>query len=143
MRWTAGIMVAVATVGLAAASEQPAAAVKLDGTYELVELLIEGKPNPKASEVKTIEIKDGVLTIKLGEREEGAKIKFDPSKKPAEIDLTPTRGKEEAVFGIYELKATDKGTELTMAFTRNGGPRPKDFKGEGKDEMVFKLFRKK
>jgi hypothetical protein len=45
--------------------------------------------------------------------------------------------------GIYEVKETDKGTELTIVF--GAGPkaeRPKDFKGTEND-VVLKLFRKK
>ena len=64
------------------------------------------------------------------------------AKKPTHIDISP--GGDETVMGIYEAKETDKGLELTLAFPKNPtSPRPKDFKGEGADEIVVKLLRKK
>ncbi len=48
------------------------------------------------------------------------------------------------IIGGREVKETDKGTELTIAFSHaEKAERPKDFKGAGKDDMVIKLFRKK
>ncbi|HJZ59590.1 MAG TPA: TIGR03067 domain-containing protein [Gemmataceae bacterium] len=140
MRWTVAAVVLAAATGLAVADD---AVPKLDGTYTVIEILIDGKPSPKAKEVKAVEIKDGTITIKDGEREEGAKFKLDASKKPAEIDITPIKGSNEMVAGIYQAKATTDGLELTIAFAKNGGPRPTDFKGQGKDEVVLKLLRKK
>ena len=70
---------------------------------------------------------------------------MDPTQKPPHIDLSPGgKGKKGKMMGIYEPKETDKGLELTLAFGfLPEHPRPKDFKGEGKDEIVFKLLRKK
>jgi uncharacterized protein (TIGR03067 family) len=131
----------VLAAGPVAAGDKPAA--KIDGTYEVVEILADGKPSPKAKEVTSVEIKDGVISINgAGKKEEGAKFKLDPAKTPAEIDITPLNEKE-LVAGIYQTKETDKGLELNIAFAKGGGPRPKDFKGEGKGEVVLKLFRKK
>jgi uncharacterized protein (TIGR03067 family) len=67
----------------------------------------------------------------------------DPSKTPAHIDIMP--GNNMTIPGIYELKESDKGTELTIAFVNDADvtDRPKDFKGEGKGEVVIKLLRKK
>jgi len=147
VRYILGIALTGALCAFAVADEKAdEAAKKLAGTYTLAELLIEGKPNPKADKVKSVEIKDGVISVKDGDKSEDAKFKLDPSKTPMEIDLTPKLGKS-AVLGIYQTKETDKGLELTIAFVHDGGngdgKRPKDFKGEGKDEVVMKLLRKK
>lgn len=119
------------------------AAKKLEGTYEIVSVLTDGKADDKKKEdVKSFVIKDGAIVIKERNREESAKFTVDPSKKPAHIDITP--GDDEKVLGIYEAKDTDKGLELTIAFsTAPKAERPKDFKGEGRESMVVKLLRKK
>jgi len=50
---------------------------------------------------------------------------------------------KKTVPGIYELKESDKTTTLTIAFAKGeGGDRPKDFKGEGKSDVVIKLKKK-
>jgi uncharacterized protein (TIGR03067 family) len=130
-------------VPIARADEKDA--TKLEGNYEVVSVLIGGKPDDKKKdEVKSFVIKDGMITVKANaDKEDSVKFTVDPTKKPAHIDIMP--GGEEKVLGIYETKDTDKGTELTIAFKEGpkGGDRPKDFKGEGKDDFVIKLFRKK
>lgn len=143
MRWLSGLITAAALVGFSHADDASDAAKKLEGTYSVVDLLIEGKPNPKKDEVAAVVLKDGTITIKLGKRDEAAKFALDPSKKPKEIDISPINSKDEKVSGIYETKETDQGLELTIAFAKENGPRPKDFKGTGKDEVVLKLLRKK
>ncbi|MBY0458270.1 MAG: TIGR03067 domain-containing protein [Gemmataceae bacterium] len=119
------------------------AAKKLEGTYEVLEVLVDGKPDKKKDEVTAFEIKGDELVVKTPDRDESATFTLDPSKKPAHIDITPKKGGPKTVPGIYEVKETDKGLELTIAFGRDEAGRPKDFKGEGKDEVVIKLFRKK
>jgi uncharacterized protein (TIGR03067 family) len=141
-----GLTLAIAIGGLATAEDKPAdAAKKLEGTYTVVEFLTNGKPSPKTAEIKTVEIKDGVISINLDKKSEDANFTLDPSKKPMEIDLKKKNGG--TVLGIYQTKETDKGLELTIAYIperSNGeGNRPKDFKGEGKEEAVFRLLRKK
>ncbi len=139
---TAVAILALAAFAAGAADDAKDAAKKLEGTYEVTEFLVGGKPDGKKDEVKSFEIKDGELTIKLEKtKNETAKFTLDPSKKPAHIDVMPGG---EKVPGIYEVKETDKGTELTIAFSKGGkSDRPKDFKGLGEDEVVIKLFRKK
>jgi uncharacterized protein (TIGR03067 family) len=133
---------ALATAVAGAADEPKEAAKKLEGTYEVLEVLIDGKPDKK-DDVKTAVIKDGRIIPKGKEgRDDSAAFVLNPSKKPAHIDLTPTG--EGTLLGIYEVKETDKGTELTIAFCGDPkGARPKDFKGAGKEEMVIKLLRRK
>jgi uncharacterized protein (TIGR03067 family) len=127
--------------GLAARADgdDPTAAVKkLDGTYEVLDVLVGGKPDKKKDEVKSFVIKDGEITISTGKKDEAVKFTVDPSKKPAHLDIAAG---PRSVPGIYEAKDTDKGLELTIAFSK--ADRPKDFKGEGADVVVMKLLRKK
>ena len=135
----------LAFAGAASAADDPKeAAKKLEGTYEVLEITEDGKPAPKKKEGVTFVIKDGEITVKEGEGKKDETVKFtlDPSKTPPHIDIMPRR--EKLVQGIYQTKETDKGLELTIAF-REGkdAGRPKDFKGEGKDEVILKLLRKK
>jgi uncharacterized protein (TIGR03067 family) len=135
-------------VPLARGDEKDDAAKKLEGPYEVVAVLVAGKADDgKKDEVKSFEIKDKTLVIKVKEdRDESAKFTLDPGQKPAHIDITPKNdGVGEVVKGIYMTKDTDKGLELTIAFSK-GGPnaeRPKDFDGKGEDDIVIKLLRKK
>jgi uncharacterized protein (TIGR03067 family) len=147
MRWILGLTLTMGVTGLVIAEDKAAAAAKkLEGTYTVTEVLIVGKPSPKSAEIKSVEIKDGVISIQDGKKNEDAKFKLNPAKTPMEIDLT-TKAMSPSVLGIYQTKETDKGLELTIAFIKGGGDkdgrRPKDFKGEGEDEVVLKLFRKK
>jgi uncharacterized protein (TIGR03067 family) len=141
MRQLIGAVVILAlAVPVARADEKDAK--KLEGTYEVVAVILGGKPDDtKKDSVRIVVIKDGEIIE--GKRDAGAKFTVDPSKKPAHFDVTPEKGKDKKVLGIYETKDTDRGMELTLAFTKEGTERPKDFKGEGKDEVVLKLFRKK
>jgi len=146
MRQILGSVVFLALAVPLIADEKEDALKKLNGTYEVLSLVIEGKADTKKADKVTFVIKDGTLTVieaDKKDRNENAKITLDPSKKPAQIDLTPDKGKDETLLGIYEVKETDKGTELTIALGRDKTARPKDFKGEGKGEMVVKVLRKK
>lgn len=138
---TAITVFALCALAAGAADDPKDAAKKLEGTYEVLELITGGKPDPKKDGVTAVEIKDGEIVVK-GREMDKAKFTLDPSKKPGHIDLMPN--KDETVPGIYEVKETDKGTELTIALTHaEKAERPKDFKGAGKDDLVIKLFRKK
>jgi uncharacterized protein (TIGR03067 family) len=107
-------------------------------------MLDEGKPENSKNEKRIFVFKDGTLTIREGEKKEESKFTVDPTKKPAQIDIKPEKnGYEWETHGIYELKETDKGTELIIAFAREGRDRPKDFKGEGENVVVVKLRRNK
>jgi len=142
MRKAAAVVAFFALVGWSVAADTPKeAAAKLEGTYEVVEIRIAGKPDPKKDELKAIIIKDGVLTMKA-KTDDPAKFTLDPSKAPAHIDIIAEG--ELKIPGVYEAKETPAGLELTIAMRM--GPkadRPKDLKGDGKDEVLLKLLRKK
>jgi uncharacterized protein (TIGR03067 family) len=145
MRRLITALAAVGAVGCAAAAAQDEAAreaKRLEGTYEVVEVVTGGKPDPKGAEVKSFEIKGVTITIKLAARDEVAKFTVDPSRKPAHIDITPEKA-DKPLPGIYEARDTDKGLELTIAFQEGGAAeRPKDFKGATAKDVVVKLLRK-
>jgi len=144
MRQLLGIAIFLAVALPLIADEKEDAAKKLNGTYEVTSILIEGKPDNEKKDKVTLIFKDGTIQVKEGDKtEEDAKFTVDPAKKPAHIDIMPDKGPKDTILGIYELKETDKGAELTIAIGKEKTERPKDFKGEGKDVMVLKLFRKK
>lgn len=131
-----------ALAGWTGAADAPKdAAKKLEGTYEVIDVTIAGKPDPMKDDVKAVVIKDGQIIVK-SKRDEPAKFTLDPSKAPAHIDISPDGGA--TMPGVYEVKETDKGTELTIVF-RPGlkAERPKDIKGDTKEDVVLKLLRKK
>jgi uncharacterized protein (TIGR03067 family) len=127
------------------ADEKEDAAKKLNGSYEVLAILIDGKPDEKKKEKVVLTFKDGLIKVKEGNdpEEDDAKFTVDPTKKPAQIDITPDKDPKAPMLGIYELKETDKGVELTLSIAMEKSERPKDFKGEGKDVMLLKLFRAK
>jgi uncharacterized protein (TIGR03067 family) len=143
-KFLAVVVFVVLAMPVAAADE--AAAKKLDGSYQVLSITAAGK-REKMNKDRVSEwvIKDGTIEMKEGGKKvDGAKFTVDPTQKPAHIDFLPGGTRKGGMMGIYEAKETDKGLELTLAFPLPlESPRPKDFKGEGKDEIVFKLLRKK
>jgi uncharacterized protein (TIGR03067 family) len=129
-------------VPVAVADEKDDAAKKLNGTYEVIELVVGGEPVPGYENSKKMAIKDGTLKLVIGgEEAEPSTFILDPSKKPAHIDIS--NGTEEGP-GIYAVKETADGLELTIAYAmKKGIARPKDFKGDGDGIAVMKLLRKK
>ena len=140
----AALLALAMPVARAADDDAAKAAKKIEGTYEVLSATRGGKPDEKAKDVESFTIKDGKITIATKGKDMKAKVTLDPSKKPAQIDITPEEGnKDMTIKGIYETKETDKGLELSIAFGRDGGDRPKDFKGDGEQEVSIKLLRKK
>jgi uncharacterized protein (TIGR03067 family) len=139
---TAITLLALVGTTTGAADDPKDAAKKLEGTYEVLEFIEAGKP--KVDELESFGIKDGVMSIKTkGNNVEKATFTLDPSKSPAQIDILPD-GDKKPVKGIYTVKETDKGLELTIAF--GDGPnaeRPKDFKADPDQGYLVTLRRKK
>jgi len=149
----AALFLAGATLALggARADEKKADDPKaLDGEYTLTAGLKGGQPAPEQflKAVQGVTIKDSVMTIKIkeGDKEDSkmAKLKLDPSKKPAELELIPQDGPEKgkAMPGIYSL---EKG-ELKLAFAESGpqpGPRPKDFTSTAENKVTILTLKKK
>lgn len=128
----------------AVADDKEDALKKINGTYDLVSASIGGNTLPKKAGNVTVTIKDGAMTIHEADnkKEETSKFTIDATKTPHAIDFMP-EGKNETLKGIYELKETDKGTELTIAMALEMAERPKEFKTDAINVLTFKLLRKK
>lgn len=141
MKRLAAAVLFAGLIGAATAQDPEKELKKLEGTYQVKALKKDGMDAPKevVDSVKGVAIKGGKLIIKVMGEDKTAKIKVDPTKKPAHIDITPEDGPEKDMTfpGIYSLA---KG-ELTIAFVE-GGDRPKDFKADGEKTMMLVLTRK-
>jgi len=123
----------------------------IDGEYTVVSATKAGKAENDdfLKAVEGITIKDGVFSIKLkmGDKAETktAKIKVDATKKPAEVDITPSEGpmKDKSIPAIF---AHEKD-ELKLAWVEGGrdkiGPRPKDFTSNGENNVTVLTLKKK
>jgi len=122
-------------------------AKELEGTYSLKSAMLGGQPAPEqiSKGLKAIVIKDGTIDVQIetdiaGKKEvrsDIASFKLDPSKKPAQIDLTPSKEKDKLRLGIYKF---EKG-ELTLCIAREGD-RPVDFDGKGEHVMKLVITKK-
>lgn len=131
----AGPLLAFALGGVVLADDAKALK-ELEGTYKVTGGAKGGVEIPETLRADmAVKISGETITISVKGNPFPAKIKIDPSKKPAHIDINPTEGAEKGKTfpGIY---AVEKG-ELTLAWSEKGD-RPKDFKGEG-DALVLKL----
>ena len=120
-------------VGAATAQDAEKELKKLEGTYKVKALTKDGMDAPKEvmDSVKGVAIKGGKLIIKVMGEDKTAKIKVDPTKKPAHIDITPEDGpeKDKTFPGIYKV---EKG-ELTIVVRR--GRRPAEgLQGQGRED---------
>jgi uncharacterized protein (TIGR03067 family) len=140
-RLLAAVAAGLVVVG-AGSARQDAPAKSIDGTYKVLSATFGGKTDTEKTAKAAFTFKDGTVTISDAgkDKEETASFKLDPSKTPGHIDITPKNDK--TVLGIYQTKSTPDGLEVTLAFTKNGGDRPTDFKGDAPGTVVLKLLRK-
>jgi uncharacterized protein (TIGR03067 family) len=124
-------------------------AKKLQGTWEITDLIVYGK-KVDFKEIKGTKFifSQDKLTLqppsdKLEVVVAGTySFKIDPKKKPAEVDLTPLDGKFKGVTspGIYELKGN------TLRWCQSDDPkskdRPKDFTSPEKSSLYVFTFKK-
>jgi RNA polymerase sigma factor (sigma-70 family) len=140
-------------------TKEAAAANELDGSYTVIEAIEAGKKKPGQSTYAArlrkcqVIIKEGILSFVLGDPDVDGhrgdwKFTLDPSKKPGRIDLKPLppEGSEWAdpsltLRGIYRVKKTDQGLELTIAWmTSPQGNRPENFDAKAPAEVVVRLL---
>lgn len=125
-----------------AAAQDPGRELKrLEGTYK-VKAISEGgmdAPAEVIDAVKGVVIKGDRFVITVADEDMPARIKIDPTRTPAHIDVTPESGPErEKTFpGVYKLEKA----ELIIVITK-GGERPRDFKADGEKDMKLVLTRK-
>lgn len=123
----------------------PAAPAAVDGTYLLVSVEAAGTGWDEAQLARRPEadrkvvIAGNRMTTRDGKAEAVATLKLDPSKTPAQLDITTTGpdGKPETLHGIYQVE----GDVLTIC-AAPGDPkyRPDVFRGEGR--AVLTRYRK-
>jgi uncharacterized protein (TIGR03067 family) len=100
---------------------------KIQGTWQFVSHEMDGKPMP-AEQVAKLKI---TFTGDKWSVREDAKVvqagthKFDPTKKPAQVDavVTEGEGKGSTMLGIYEMK----GDKMKVCFDLQGKERPTSF----------------
>ncbi len=135
----AGLFLGV--IAVASADDAADALKALNGSYTVKSLAKGGMaaPDEALKDFKGMTLKDGVMTLSVGDKEETAKIKVDPSKKPGHIDISPTSGPEKGKTfpGLYSF---EKG-ELKIVVVEEGD-RPKDLDGKGEGVMTL-VFSKK
>jgi uncharacterized protein (TIGR03067 family) len=116
---------------------------QLLGTWVVVSGEEDGKPSPE-EKIKGSKMTVDGKTIKLSDKDDKQlwilDYKLDPSKKPAEIDMTVAEGQGagKSSQGIYELE----GDSLKLCYALPGADRPKTFKTTaGAKENCFTLKR--
>ena len=115
--------------------------VKLEGTWRVVSLEIEGMKIPEET------VKDSRLIIKGKEFTMKEKIAtyrgnfiIDPSKKPKTIDMKFTEGPEKGntSLGIYQLE----GDDLKLCLTITAKDRPTEFAAKPKNGHGFEVLKR-
>ncbi len=128
------------TLAAPAPKETPKEAPKIEGEWIVESFDGDGEKGPDGSVLFLFT--DTKVTTKEGKRDkaEEAGYTVDLKKKPATIDIRPGRpgGKEEIVLGIIEVK----GDVMKLCFTKEGGERPTEFKGN-KDKRTAMITLKR
>jgi uncharacterized protein (TIGR03067 family) len=100
---------------------------KIQGTWKFVAQEMDGKALPKEEVAKqTITFERDKWTVhRDGKVVQVGTHKFDPGKKPAQVDAVVTEGEDKGstMLGIYELK----GDTIKVCFDPKGKERPSDF----------------
>jgi uncharacterized protein (TIGR03067 family) len=100
---------------------------KIQGTWKFVSQEMDGKPLPKEELAKqTITFAGDKWTVRRdGKVVQAGTHKFDPGKKPAQVDAVVKEGEDKGstMLGIYELK----GDTIKVCFDPQGKERPADF----------------
>jgi uncharacterized protein (TIGR03067 family) len=143
------LMVAVVTasvLGFATAQDDAKKVMKeMQGTYSVKSVKVGGNaaPDDLMKTIKEFVIKDDQLvTVKSDGKEDAVTFKIDPSTTPAQFDMIPPKDKsnEKPKPGVFKRERDELTIVLGMT---SDSKRPTDFKGEGKDQMVMVLVKKK
>jgi uncharacterized protein (TIGR03067 family) len=110
-------------------------AKKMEGTWKAVKAEMAGRPWPEEAIKKLkLQLSEGKYTI-LGEDNQNdyARMKLDPSKNPAVMDITWMNGRNAgSTFpAIYELK----GDTLRICYDYSGSAHPTEFKTRPKTAL--------
>ena len=116
---------------------------RLNGTWECVRVVSDGKEVPLPKDKLTVTIKDGKYTVKAGKGVVEGTFKLDPTTNPKSLDGTPSSGPSSSAVraGLNQLQARAAPTDTpnrrpawrasraqrpTMSFF---GPRLTEFHG--------------
>ena len=113
----------------------------LDGTWEAVSALRDGKEQPQPPGDKiVVTIKGNSLTFKIGDESHTATITVDASQTPKAIDLTPDDGpqKGKTMKAIYEVK----GDELKVCHGEPDADRPKELASKEGSGLLLATFKR-
>jgi uncharacterized protein (TIGR03067 family) len=117
---------------------------KIQGTWKFVSQEMEGKSKaPEELKGLTITFTGDKWAVRQDDKVvQAGTHKFDPSKKPGQVDapVTEGEGKGNTMLGIYELK----GDTIKVCFDPQGKERPTSFKAkEGQFGAVVQREKKK
>ncbi|MFO1045332.1 MAG: TIGR03067 domain-containing protein [Planctomycetaceae bacterium] len=113
---------------------------RIEGTWKVVSFTING--NASTGDIGKIIVVNGAdgswnLTVNDQELGQGATT-INPSKKPKEIDITPTTGDDKGKVypGIYEVADDTR----KLCFAPTGKPRPTEFTSVAGTDHVLVMF---
>jgi sialidase-1 len=127
-----------------AGAEGPGAQDKeLEGQWEAVSFVRDGKEEPQAPGKVLLTIRDGTMTLKAGAETWKATVKADTGRKPHAIDMTYESGpdKGRTIRGVYEVR----GDELRICHGDATRDRPTEVaskKGSGYSVGAWKRLKK-
>src|SRR5205823_73298 len=96
---------------------------RLNGTWEPVSIVMDGKGKPLPKEGATLTIEDGEYTIRRGGKVVGqGAVTLDPTTTPKSLDIRPATGgyKGKTLLAIYEVT----GDTQRACVAPPGKPRP-------------------
>jgi uncharacterized protein (TIGR03067 family) len=114
---------------------------KLEGAWVVARVEVDGMKVP-AELVKDfrLDFKGHGYTMRHGQERHEGKIKIDPTRKPATLDIMPETGsdKGKTQLAIYFLQ----GNLLTICGAAPGKERPEDFDTKGKKAVTLLVLRR-
>ena len=136
---TVAAVLLLLSAALLRADDSPKGDKDLQGTWEAVACVRDGKDQPpdKGAIVATVE--GDALTLKVGDEARKCSLKVDASRTPRSMDVLPEDGphKGETIKAVYEIK----GDELRVCHGEPGADRPTGLsakEGSGLTVMTFK-----
>ena len=115
---------------------------RLDGAWKLIATEFKGSTASESGKEQIFNFSGDRMISPGGKKEDAAAIACDPSKLPAEIDISKTEanGKIDKSYGIYKIE----GDTLTLCIAKSEHPadRPIDFKTSRDSKAVTMVLRK-
>jgi uncharacterized protein (TIGR03067 family) len=133
----------LAPAALLRADDAPKGDKDLDGDWEVVSAIQDGKEQPPPDRKQLVSVMGEKIVFKDGDETHTGALKLDPTKTPRTFDLTPDDGPEKGktTRGIYEIK----GDEMRVCHGDAGADRPKEFaskQGSGLALVTLKRAKK-